>query len=201
MGDERQADPAKGIIVGISDHGGWAVCVLAASDGSLLDRRRIELVDESLPAIPHHHEAQLLRDDEAVALVARVRASAETHAAAALASLHAASPQLSGIALRRLQPLPATVIERIRDVRARNVADWVMYRQALAEAAQERGLRVHWFDPPTIEAAAASALGVERFDEWFLGLRKSVGPPWNSDHRMALAASIAAAAVALDGRR
>ncbi len=71
---------ADGAIIGVSDHGGWAVLVTVASDGTLLDRRRVELVDEDLPKIPHHSEAQALPLHEAVALVERVRASAERHA-------------------------------------------------------------------------------------------------------------------------
>ena len=67
-------------IIGVSDHGGWAVMVTASGDGTLLDRRRVELVDEDLPKIPHHSEGQGLPIEEAVALVERVRASAERHA-------------------------------------------------------------------------------------------------------------------------
>src|SRR5437870_3964443 len=67
-------------IIGISDHGGWAVLVTVASDGTLLDRRRVELVDADLPKIPHHSEGQALPLREAVALVERVRVSAERHA-------------------------------------------------------------------------------------------------------------------------
>ncbi len=37
--------------IGVSDHGGWAVLVTVAGDGTLLDRRRIELVDNDLPKI------------------------------------------------------------------------------------------------------------------------------------------------------
>ena len=33
-------------IIGVSDHGGWAVLVTVAGDETLLDRRRVELVDE-----------------------------------------------------------------------------------------------------------------------------------------------------------
>ena len=47
-------------IIGVSDHGGWAVLVTVADDGTLLDRRRVELVDEDLPKIPHHSEGQAL---------------------------------------------------------------------------------------------------------------------------------------------
>jgi len=55
-------------IIGVSDHGGWAVLVTVAGDGTLLDRRRVELVDEDLPKIPHHSEGQALPLHEAVAL-------------------------------------------------------------------------------------------------------------------------------------
>jgi hypothetical protein len=36
-------------IIGVSGHGGWAVLVTADGNGTLLDRRRVELVDERLP--------------------------------------------------------------------------------------------------------------------------------------------------------
>ena len=56
--------PAPGLsdegIIGVSDHGGWAVLVTVAGDGPLLDRRRVELVDQDLPKIPHHSEGQTL---------------------------------------------------------------------------------------------------------------------------------------------
>src|SRR6516164_11274745 len=78
---------SQGGIVGVSDHGGWAVLVTAAADGTLLDRRRVELVDEGLPKIPHHSEAQALPLDEAVALVERVKASAERQAKLRLEAL------------------------------------------------------------------------------------------------------------------
>ncbi len=181
-------------MVGISDHGGWAVLVTAAPDGTLLDRRRVELVDEVLPAIPHHHEAQLLSMSEAVTLVEQVRASAEEHAVLALDEVAAAVPRVTGIALRICPPLPPTIAERITDYRARNVADWVMYRQALAHAAEARGWSVHWYDANSVLESAGRALGVESFDVYSSNVRKAVGAPWNNDHKLAMAAGITAAA-------
>lgn len=174
--------PNDGGIIGISDHGGWAILVTATRDGALLDRRRVELVDEDLPCIPHHHEAQMLPLDQAVALVERVRTSAEKHAALALDAVAAAVPGIAGIALRRRQPLPPTIPERLKDYRARNVADWVMYRDALASAAQARGWSVYWFDSRNL-----------RLDGGVLQMRNVVGPPWTQDHKLAMAAAIAAA--------
>jgi hypothetical protein len=185
--------PSSGAVIGISDHGGWAVLVTATAGGTLLDRRRVELVDEALPAIPHHHEAQTLPENQAIALVERVRLSAERHAALAFDEVAAAIPAIAGVALRRRPALPPTIVERIRDVRARNVADWVMYRNALALAAEQRGWAVYWYDSKSVAEAAAKALAIERFETHFLKMRKAVGPPWNNDHRLALAAAIAAA--------
>jgi hypothetical protein len=113
----------NGGFIGVSDHGGWAVLVTVARDGTLLDRRRVELVDEGLPALPHHHEGQLLPVDEAVALVERVRVSAERHAALAMNGVAMAVRPILGVALRNCPPLPPTIAERIKDYRARNVAD------------------------------------------------------------------------------
>jgi hypothetical protein len=182
-----------GGIIGVSDHGGWAVLVTVTRDGTLLDRRRVELVDDDLPAIPHHHEAQGLPLDDAVALIERVRVSAERHATLALDAVAMAVPRVLGVALRHRQQLPPTIAERIRDYRARNLADWVMYREALASAAEARGWPVHWYDANKVLAAAAKALRVENFDAHFLHMRKEIGSPWNQDHKIAMAAAIVTA--------
>ncbi len=182
----------KGGIIGVSDHGGWAVLVTVACDGTLLDRRRVELVGEGLPKIPHHSEGQRLPLDEAVELVERVRASAERHAAFALDAVAIAVPSIAGVALRTCQPLPPTIAERIKDYRAQNVADWVMYRKALASAAEARDWAVHWYDPRGVFSAARQALGVGDLDAYFFQVRKAVGPPWNKDHKLAMGAAIVA---------
>ena len=184
---------SKGGIIGVSDHGGWAVLVTVARDGSLADRRRVELVDDNLPAIPHHHEGQRLPVDEAVALVERVRASAERHAVRALDAVARAVPVILGVALRACPELPPTVAERLQDYRARNVADWVMYRRAMGTAATERGWLVYWYDAKKIIGEASRILRIETFDAHFLQMRHAVGPPWNQDHRLAMAAAIVAA--------
>jgi hypothetical protein len=188
----------NGGIIGVSDHGGWAVLVTVGRDGTLLDRRRVELVGEGLPKIPHHSEGQGLPLDEAVALVERVRVSAEKHAVLALDAVAMAVPQILGVALRKCPQLPPTIAERIQDYRAQNVADWVMYRKALASAAEARGWAVHWYDAKSVSGAASQALRVKNFDEHFLQMRKAVGPPWNNDHKLAMAAAIVAASAAAE---
>lgn len=173
-------------IIGVSDHGGWAVLVTVTRNGTLLDRRCVELVDQDLPKIPHHSEAQALPLDEAVALIERVRASAEQHAKLGLDAVAMTVPgRILGVALRQYPELPPSIAERIKNYRAQNVADWVMYRKALAAAAEARGWSVHWYDAKKVFDAASHA--------HFLELRRSIGPPWSKDHKLAMAAAIAAA--------
>ena len=120
----------NGGIIGISDHGGWAVLVTVARDGTLLDRRRVELVDDE-PAgdSPSPRRPKGSRWTRPWRLVERVRVSAERHAVLALDAVATAVRPILGVALRNCPPLPPTIAERIKDYRARNVADWVMYRR------------------------------------------------------------------------
>jgi len=185
-------------IIGVSDHGGWAVLVTVTRDGTLLDRRRVELVGEGLPKIPHHSEGQGLPLDEAVELVERVRVSAERHAVLALDAVTKVVPRILGVALRKCPQLPPTIAECITDYRAQNNADWVMYRKALASAAEARGWPVHWYDAKSALGAAGQALRVENFDAHFLQMRRAVGPPWNNDHKLAMAAAVVTASAAVE---
>jgi hypothetical protein len=183
-----------GAIIGVSDHAGWAVLVTVAGDGTLLDRRRLDLLDEGLPKLPHHHEAQGLPLEEAVDLIERVRVSAARHAAFGFDAVASAVPApILGVALRECPRLPATVAERLEDYRAQNVADTVMYRHVLAGAADARGWSVHWYRARNILDSARAALQVEDLDAHFRQVKRSVGPPWRQDHRVAMAAAIVSA--------
>jgi hypothetical protein len=84
--------------------------------------------------------------------------------------------------------LPASIAERLRDYRAQNIADWVMYRKAIAEAATKRGWAVHWFGAKRVIDAACNALDIPDPDAYFRQLPASVGPPWQKDHKIAMAA-------------
>lgn len=167
--------------------------VTAASDGTLLDRRRVELVDPNLPKHPYHHEGQHLPLAEALDLIERVRASAERHARQSLDELANAVPTpIGAIALRMPPPLPETTAERITNYRAQCVADSVMYRVELAVAAMNRGWIVDWYNHKTVLARAGTSALI-RDIEGFLDQQGAIaGPPWQRDHRFALAAAIAA---------
>jgi hypothetical protein len=179
--------------LGIAHHFGWAVAVTARGDGTVVDRRRIDLVEPGVAAAPIHHEGKPLDDAAAAELVAEVRASALRATAASLDELAAALAE--PIVSMSLRAWPADFpedIETLRRVPYEARADSVMYRQVLAELAHARGWFVHFFDGKGIEAQAAKTLG-ERADEILLGPRETLGPPWTKDHRMALAATLMAA--------
>lgn len=179
--------------VGVADHAGWAVLVTVGPDAVVLDRRRIELVDEGLPVLPHHHEGQKLPVGEAVALVEKVRASAMRCATRALEALaHDVGAPVGAIALRACPPLPDTVQACLADYRAQCVADTVMFRHALADAAAARGWTVTWYEAKTVFFEAARALGRNTIDDLLLGTGKRLGSPWQKDHRTAMAAAVAA---------
>lgn len=192
--------------VGVAEHGNSAVLVTLAHGGELLDRRRIDLTDRGLPTHPHHHEgswavgrylntpgARALSLADAVALVERVRASAARGAREHLEALTAAVPvPIATIAIRACPKLPLTTEERIADNRAQTVADSVMYREALATAAETRGWSVHWYDRERVFRDAAAALGREDVDAFLLAMGRSIGPPWQAKHKLAAAAALAA---------
>jgi hypothetical protein len=183
-----------GAIVGVSDHFGWAAFVTVEA-GAILDRRRVELVDQGLPSDPHHHKAQTLPLKEGLALIERVRVSAERRAKLALDDVEGAvDARIHGIAMRKCPPLPPTVAERIKDYRAMCVADSVMYRNELADAAEARGWRVHWYETKTVFDIAGAVLGVGDFEAHFQKLKKSLGAPWGRDQKLAMAGALAAAA-------
>jgi hypothetical protein len=131
-----------------------------------------------------------------VALVERVRASAERHAKLGLDAVAMTVPgSILGVALRQCPELPPTIAERIKNYRAHNVADWVMYRKALAAAAEARGWAVHWYEARKVFDAASKALHIKDLDAHFVQLKRSVGAPWGKDHKVAMAAAIVAARV------
>ena len=185
----------RAAIVGVSDHCGFAVMMTVDADGALIDRRRVALIEDGLPWLPHHHDAQGLPLDQGVALVERVQASARRCARAGLEALagEVAVP-ITAIAMRECPELPPTIAERLASYRAQNVADTVMVREALADAARARGWSVSWFDPRRVLAEAALALGTPSIDGLLRATGKRLGPPWQRDHRVAMAAAIAARA-------
>jgi hypothetical protein len=201
MGPQRKA------AVGVAEHGNSAELVTVAPGGEFLDRRRIDLT-RGLPTHPYHHEgswavgrylnsswSQTISLPDAVALVERVREAAANGARESLEALAQSVPvPIASIAIRVCPQLPPTTEERITDTRAANVADSVMYREALATAAEARGWSVQWYDRDRVFREATAALGGKDVDAFLRAMGQSIGPPWQAKHKLAAAAALAVAA-------
>jgi hypothetical protein len=206
MKDVARGRTQPAAIVGVAENGNSAVLVTVAPGGELLDRRRVDLTERGLPTHPHHHEgswavgrylntpgARALPLADAVALVERVRAAAARGARDSLEALAGAvRAPIAGIAIRVCPELPPTIEERIADNRAQTYADSVMYRQALAAAAEARGWSVRWYDRERVFREAAAALGRKDVDAFLLAMGRAIGPPWQAGHKLAAAAALAA---------
>lgn len=193
--------------VGVAEHGNSAVLVTISLGGELIDRRRIDLTRD-LPTHPYHHEgswavgrylnspwSRTISLPDAVALVERVRESAARGARESLEALAVDVPvPILSIAIRVCPTLPPTTEERIADTRAANVADSVMYREALAAAAEARGWTVFWYERERVFRDAASALHGKEIDDFLAEMGRAIGPPWQAKHKLAAAAALAARA-------
>jgi len=190
----------------VAEHGNSAVLVTIARGGELLDRRRVDLTHD-LPTHPYHHEgswavgryvnspwARPVSLADALALVERVREAALRGARESLDALAAAMRlPIGSIAIRECPRLPPTTEERIADSRAASMADSVMYREALATAAQARGWSVRWYDRERVFHEATAALGGKDVEVFLQAMGRSIGPPWQAKHKLAAAAALAAA--------
>jgi hypothetical protein len=193
--------------VGVAEHGNSAILITIGAGGEMLDRRRVDLTRD-LPTHPYHHEgswavgryvnsswARPISLPDAIALVDRVREAAARGARESLEALAAAVPvPIGSIAIRLCPKLPPTTEERITDTRAANVADSVMYREALATAAEARGWSVHWYDRERVFREAEAALGGRDVEVFLREMGRSIGPPWQAKHKLAAAAALAAGA-------
>lgn len=197
----------RGATVGVAEHVNTAVLVTLGPHGVLLDRRTIVLTGPGVPTHPHHHEgswavgrylktpgARRMSLAEAIALVERVRDSAAQGARDGLDALAAAiTVPITAIAIRACPDIPSTIEERITDHRAQTVADSVMYREALAAAAEERGWDVHWYDRDRVHSEAAARLDREDLDVLLNAMGRAVGPHWRAQEKLAAMAALASA--------
>lgn len=191
--------------VGVAEHGNSAVLITVSAGGELLDRRSIDLT-RGLPTHPYHHQgswavgryldspwAKKVSLPEAIALVERVREAAAVGAREGLEALAKdVSIPISSIAIRLCPPLPPTTEERIRDTHAATMADSIMYREALAAAAEARGWKVYWYDKERVFKDAAAILKGKDIDAVLAGMGRAVGPPWQAKHKLAAAAAMRA---------
>jgi len=187
--------------IGVEDHYAWANLVsvtTSAHNEILLDRRRVELLDQRLPASPYHHETLHMPASGAEELVRDVKTSASKRATSALSSLigELAPATCRGIAIRvpPLPDLPATVAEVHANTWIMNRADGMIYHQALTQAAAQLNLRIVYFEKDNVLELAAQVRGktARALERQLKALGTAFGPPWRKGHVVACAGAIVA---------
>jgi hypothetical protein len=202
----RQAPTVKSVpcVLSVADHAGWAHFVCVAAHGNVpavIERRRVATIDDGLPTMPYHHESLGLGEDEANALIARVRRSITRCTSRALRQVVidlAPSHVVVALAIREppFPTLPDTVAVVRQSYQLQCAADGMLYQLAMCRAARAMDLEVELCRRGEEIARAAARLGVHHRDmESFVGVTgRPVGRPWSEEHRRAYAAGIAALA-------
>jgi hypothetical protein len=168
-------------------HSGWAVLVTARGTTTapvVLARQRVQLVDEALPRMAYHaieHDALGLR--EGTALITKVRRAATT---AAVKAMKAAAKEFGAETVGvvgKVRNVPDDLERILASHALLHAAEGALYEEVLLDAAGRAGLPAILVEEKTIEIVAALD-----------GLRKTLGSPWQKDHKLAAAAALVAAA-------
>ncbi len=176
------------VAIGFKAHSGWAALVVVGErDGRhvVLDRRRIELVEEAWAKQPYH-AAEHLVPGPARSLVIRgieaARRIALEQVRAAIQRERERGNEVVACAVLVGNPMPAWSIEEILAVHFRmHKAEGVLFREALASAAAACGLRVEAIEEKLLGAKAGT-----------LKVEVPSGPPWGKDQKdAAVAAGVA----------
>jgi hypothetical protein len=193
---------AVDVALGFKPHTGWAVAVTVGGDAAnpvVFDRRRVSLCPDDLPRQVYHH-AQGLSPARAVRAVVDVEDAVDitsNQVLGELAEQAAAHGELVAVGIVG-EPREVPDLKHVLASHALlHLAEGELYRSALDEAAQERGLPVSLMHPKGTLELAASALEVTAaaLGATLTGMRRALGPPWQADHREAAAAALVALAL------
>jgi hypothetical protein len=189
------------VAFGLKAHSGWAALVaIGKQDGEfvVVDRRRIELVEEEWAKQPYH-AADDLKSDVARDLVKRGISAANRLALRevrlAVKREEKQGHQVVGCGVLVTDPMPDWSVDQILAVHFRmHKAEGALFREALSKAAQATSVRLVEIHEKKLTAEGSKALKTSE-DELVLTvarLGKSVGPPWGKDQKeSAIAAMIA----------
>ena len=182
--------------LGFSCHSGWAIAV--AVTGSpiapiVLERRRIEIRDTAIAGSKQpFHAAETLPFNQAEALIRRCQESSTRLAKQEVAALAIGIIQrgfhftCAGIvfASGRMLPGLASILKSHALI---HTAEGEFFRQILVEACEHCELPVTRVKQREIWETAADAFRIplEELQQQISGLRRTLGPPWSSDEKLA----------------
>ena len=189
MGSTRAA-------LGFRTHSGWAAVV--AVTGTLrapevLDRRRIEIADSSLPGSKQpYHAAEELPLEKAKSLLKRLETSSARLARQAVGDVvedlkaRGFAVVGCGLLLASGRPLPA-LASVLASHALIHTADGQHFREALLQASERHRLRVFRVKEREVSALAAARFRIpaDELQSRVNALGKGLGPPWTQDQKLA----------------
>lgn len=189
------------VAFGFKAHSGWAALIVLGKqddDFVVVDRRRVELVEEEWARQPYH-AAEELKADAARKLVKRGVEAAHRIAIremrGAVRKERDRKNEVLACGVLVGNPMPEWSVEQILAVHFRmHQAEGVLFRDALINAARKCELNVVEIPEKTLSTYAEQSLGLSlaELSKTISTLGKLAGPPWGKDQKdAALAAMIA----------
>jgi len=189
------------VAFGMKAHSGWATLVVVGkSDGDyvVVDRRRIELVEDEWAKQPYH-AAEDLKPDAARDVVKRGIEAAHRIAIremrAAVKREQQRENEISACAVLVGNPMPGWSVDEILAVHFRmHKAEGVLFRDALSRATEACALRLVEIPEKLLmqQAEKAFKITASGLTKKIATIGKTVGPPWGKDQKeSALAAMVA----------
>jgi hypothetical protein len=180
------------VAFGLKAHSGWAVLIVLGEERDeliVVDRRRIELVEETWAKQPYHAAEELERD-EARSLVKRGIAAAHQLALsemrAAIKREHNRKNEVAGCAVLVGAPMPDWTTDQILAVHFRmHKAEGALFQSALVQAAKKCSLNTVPVLEKELMSHASNQLA-RRSDllvKKIAALGKSLGAPWGKDQK------------------
>jgi hypothetical protein len=190
--------------IGLKAHSGWSALVVlgaAGSDYCVIDRRRIELVEEAARswAAQPYHAAERADPAEAQQIVIggieAARRIAVEQVQVTANRLRESHHEIVASAVLVPEPMPDWTTDQILAVHFRmHKAEGALFPDALARAARTCGLRVVAVREKLLwqQAESELALSSDALTRRIAALGKAAGSPWGKDQKSAaLAAMIA----------
>jgi len=189
------------VAFGFKTHSGWAALVVLSQHGdelTVVDRRRVELVEELWAKQPYHAAEELERE-EARELVRRgvemVQRVALSEMKAAIKRERDRNNEVTGCSVLVGAPMPDWNTDEILAVHFRmHKAEGVLFQNALVRAAEKCKLRtLPVFEKELLEQASERLrIRPDLLVRQIAGLGKPIGAPWGKDQKDAALAALMA---------
>lgn len=194
------------VALGFKAHSGWAALVVVGrqrGDVVVVDRRRVDIVEEHWQKAPYHAAEELNRE-AARELVKRAIGTARRcgvrEMRAALKREQARGNEPVATAILVGEPMPDWTAEEILAVHFRmHKAEGVLFREVLIRAGNECDLETVAVNEKLLPQEVEMILGWSPAEtaRQLAALGKSIGPPWAKDQKDATLAAL----IALDSSR